>query len=64
MAEPEPGSTLTHASPAALILVVVLLMLVANRFAPPQAWWRPWLSDLVGAALLAVIVLLLIGFLW
>ena len=53
-----------HPSPAALILTVILLMLVASRFAPPQAWWRPWLSDLTGAALLAVIVLLLIGFLW
>ena len=53
-----------HATPAALILTVILLVLLAVRFAPPQAWWRPWLSDLVGAALLAVIVLLLIGFLW
>ena len=53
-----------HASPAALILTVILLMLVASRFAPQEAWWRPWLSDLVGAALLAVIVLLLIGLLW
>jgi hypothetical protein len=53
-----------HASPAALILTVILLVLVASRFAPPQAWWRSWLSDLTGAALLAVIVLLLTGLLW
>jgi hypothetical protein len=53
-----------HLSPTELILLLVLVVLLASRFAPPQAWWRAWANDSAIAGLVLVIVLLVLGLLW
>jgi hypothetical protein len=50
-------------SPTALILLLVLAILLANRFASPQAWWRGYAGDVAAGIVLIAIVLLLSGLL-